>query len=108
MRLWLFASSHTFFSPFFLHNTGGDVADLPADDVARRPSRRSSSQYRGVCWARRDQRWYAQIWSQGRNQYLGCFVDEVAAARAYDKALLQLHGQGEYTRWEHFYIKYTT
>lgn len=58
-------------------------------------SRRGSdptSAFRGVSWARHDQRWRAQITAAGRHIYLGNFVSEVAAARAYDAAALTHFG----------------
>lgn len=52
----------------------------------------SSSQYRGVSFNNHSQKWKAVI-TVGRKQYfLGYFVNENEAARAYDKASLELRG----------------
>lgn len=42
----------------------------------------STSKFRGVCWDRTRQRWYAQVTLNGRNHNLGRFGSEIEAARA--------------------------
>lgn len=49
-----------------------------------------SSKFRGVCRNRR--KWQAVIWVRGTRQYLGTFVSEEDAARAYDEAALEFRG----------------
>ncbi|KAK9868199.1 hypothetical protein WJX84_001531 [Apatococcus fuscideae] len=55
-----------------------------------------TSAFKGVSLNRGSNRWEARIRIRGRtgarNVYLGSFVDEVAAARAFDSAVLSLHG----------------
>lgn len=46
-----------------------------------------SSIYTGVCWVKRDKRWYAQIWLDGKQKYLGSFIDEKKASESYETAL---------------------
>jgi hypothetical protein len=46
-----------------------------------------SSQYRGVCWEKRKNKWKASIHYDGKQHSLGYFEDEEGAARAYDKAM---------------------
>lgn len=55
-----------------------------------------TSKFKGVCWHRRQKRWYAQI-MQTKNgvskpKCLGYFVDEVDAARVYNAAAISYFG----------------
>lgn len=53
----------------------------------------SSSRFKGVCWLKRDQKWYAQIQTGRKNRAIGRFADEADAARAYDAVALELFGE---------------
>jgi hypothetical protein len=44
-----------------------------------------TSNYNGVCWDKWGRKWRAGIWHAGKSKYLGNFVMEVDAARAYDR-----------------------
>lgn len=52
-----------------------------------------SSKYKGVYWAKRDNRWSAAIESEGKRYFLGNYKDEIDAAKAYDKAATKYFGE---------------
>lgn len=46
----------------------------------------SASKYKGVSFHAQTQKWKAQITDRGKVRYLGCFNDELEAAKKYDEA----------------------
>jgi hypothetical protein len=50
------------------------------------------SNYKGL-FHRRDGMWRVRISANGKTRYLGCFKDEIDAAKAYDRAAKEYHGQ---------------
>ena len=52
----------------------------------------NSSGRKGVCWDRQKGKWRAAIKLDGKQKHLGLFTCLEAAAAAYDKAALELHG----------------
>jgi len=60
------------------------------------PRRGGSSQYKGVCWRKREKKFVATICVDGKKLYLGYFDDEIEAAKAYDKKAKELFGQFAY------------
>ena len=53
----------------------------------------TSSKYKGVCWHAPSKKWRAYIKINGKQIHLGYFNTEIEAARAYNKAALELFGE---------------
>lgn len=58
-----------------------------------RKHRNASSQFKGVGYCKRKRKFYSRLWFEGRNRSLGYFVEEVEAARAYDRKAVELFGE---------------
>jgi hypothetical protein len=59
----------------------------------RRRDRDSSSGYKGVSWHARSGKWQVLIRANGPQKFLGYYVTAEEAARAYDAAARELHGE---------------
>jgi len=59
----------------------------------RRPYKNVSSKYRGVSFNRQLGKFMVFIGCNRENIYLGCFDDEIAAAKVYDAAVEKYHGE---------------
>jgi hypothetical protein len=62
----------------------------------QRPQQGRSSRYKGVCWHKRERKWYSRIQCHGRPRSLGLFTRERDAARVRDQAAIALHGEFAY------------
>jgi hypothetical protein len=54
---------------------------------------KATSQFRGVVFRKKSGRWAANIRRRGEKTWLGSFKDEIAAAKAYDAAAREYHGE---------------
>ena len=52
-----------------------------------RKHQNSSSQYPGVCWYKRDEKWQAEIRINNKYKYLGRFATELEAFEVYEQAV---------------------
>jgi hypothetical protein len=64
-----------------------------AENQQNTSPRGGSSQFKGVSWSARKKRWLVQFRCHGQYHFVGYFVDEGTAARAYDAAILPLAGE---------------
>lgn len=56
----------------------------------------TSSQYKGVTFMKDRNRWRASIQKDGKQLFLGTFKDEIEAAKAYNKAAVEVYGEFAY------------
>ena len=56
-------------------------------------SRRCTSKYKGVWWAKDRKQWCASVTFNGKTKWVGSFDNEVEAAKARDVAAKKYHGQ---------------
>jgi hypothetical protein len=63
------------------------------NNLNRGSERGSTSKYKGVYWHKGMEKWVATIKAGGRRRHLGYFADEGEAARAYDAAARECHGE---------------
>ena len=59
----------------------------------QRPQKNKTSKFKGVSWHKKAKKWKAQIKKGGRYMYLGCFDNEIEAAKTYDRKAKELFGK---------------
>ena len=63
------------------------------NNMNTRSRKGSTSKYKGVSWSKVANKWVVQIKVDGNRKYLGCFIDEIEAAMAYNTAATTLFGK---------------
>ena len=53
----------------------------------------SSSRFKGVFWYKKYNKWQSALKINGKIKFLGYFIDEVSAARAYNEAAVKYFGE---------------
>ena len=69
------------------------LATKSQNNTNRPKKANTSSRYVGVCYDKTRKCWYAQIVHQSKHKWLGSFDNEEAAARAFDRAAIESHGE---------------
>ncbi len=69
------------------------VATAAGNSKNRQSRKGSASKYLGVYWAVNNNKWLASIRNNGKNIYLGYFINELDAAIAYNIAAVEIHGE---------------
>jgi hypothetical protein len=65
-----------------------------AENMRNRVGNKTSfSKYKGVDWKKSNQKWRARIRVNNKELHLGCFFDEIEAAKAYDAAATKHYGE---------------
>lgn len=69
------------------------VCTIRENACNRSKKRGSASRFMGVSYSKESDKWDARIAIQGKRRRLGLFVEEVDAARAYDRKAVELAGE---------------
>jgi hypothetical protein len=73
-----------------LNNNLDNLEIVTARENSNKKHLKSSSQYTGVSWYARLNKWVSQITINGEVTYLGLFINEEEASKAYQNKLLSL------------------
>ena len=96
----IFLWHHGWLPPYVDHIEGKSnridnlrASTLSENQKNRAPNTNSTSEYKGVCWSKSNRKWKVQYTHNGKLHYVGYFTDEISAAKAYDEATRELHGE---------------
>lgn len=64
-----------------------------AENQHNRKLQNGTSKFKGVCWERNRKKWHTQINLNNEKINLGYFINEIAAAKAYDKKAIEIFGK---------------
>lgn len=59
----------------------------------------NKSGFKGVSWMKSNRKWHAQICCNSKVKHLGFYDEKEDAARAYDKAAIEIHGEFAWTNF---------
>lgn len=90
------AASELFGEFAALNNLEPIINSLKITRYHRKKKADMASKYRGVCRSTDSSSWRAVISINGKQKHLGSFSSEIEAAKAYNKAAIELHGSTAY------------
>src|SRR5260370_37261026 len=76
-----------------LNNRRLNIRGTTRQQNAQNQGRKGDRKFRGLSWDKENQKWMVLIRTNGRRVLIGRFVDEEAAARAYDEAAKRYHAE---------------
>lgn len=77
------------------------ICNISENSTNRKKKAGTSSNYRGVSYAKKNKAWFVFISKNKKKKFIGAFKDEEQAARAYDREAKILHGQFANLNFEH-------